>query len=231
MDETFHTEYLKIYAEPLHKRAAEILRKSIIEGKLAPGEQISEINLCNELGISRTPIREALKFLETEGLVTLLPRRGAIVTEITFDSLKEMFEIAILLEINAVKVLCEIATEKDINSLKDIYAKLASSYKSKNIEEYILNNELFHKEIIRLAGNNYIKEIHNTVTTHLRRARYQGMAAHNSPFKFFEAHKKIITAIKNRDVETAQKEISEHQQIRKQDSLEMLSKARTQISH
>ncbi len=224
MNKITKSESIKITAEPLHKRAAAIIREMIIGGQLSPGEQIQENSLCDDLGISRTPLREALKALEAEGLVTLLPRRGAIVTEITSEHLEDMFELAMVLEVHAVKILCEKATEKQIESLEKIHRKLVSSHNMKRYKDYITQNEAFHVEIIKIAGNSYIRDIHNSLIAHLRRARVLGMKVHVSNDRFVAAHEKIMAAIKRRDTKVAQEELANHQTVRKNASLEMLKR-------
>ena len=218
------SENNKISAESLHERAASVIRNMIIEGKLTSGKQISENLLCDELGISRTPLREALRVLASEGLVSLLPRRGAIVTEITSEDLEEKFELARILEVEAIKKVCENIDEEQLEILETIHKRLISSHKKGRRKEYFQHNEDFHKAIIKLAGNKYIVEIHNSLTAHLRRARLLGMKIRDMDDQFIDAHEKIMQALRNRDSKTAQEEMASHQIIRAKDALKMLSK-------
>ncbi len=202
--ETFETE-------PLSGRAVARIRDMIIRGQLVPRSRVSEKDLCEAFGISRTPLREALKVLASEGLVELLPRRGARISAIDLDRLREQFEAVALIEANAARRLCETGAAEQIRDLRVIHDALATAHRSNDPARYYVSNEQFHRSIVVLAGNQTLADIHADLIVHLHRARNVALSRSDVDVSFAHAHDEIIEAIERRDATAAVTEVTDHQ--------------------
>ncbi len=198
-------------SEPLSERAAARVREMIIRGQLIPHSRVSEKDLCEAFGISRTPLREALKVLASEGLVELLPRRGARITAIDIHRLREQFEAVALIEAHAARRLCEAGSAAQIRDLRVIHDALATAHKSNDPQRYYVSNEQFHRSIVTLAGNETLADIHADLIVHLHRARNVALSRSDVDVGFAHAHDEIIQAIERRDADAAAAEVTEHQ--------------------
>jgi DNA-binding GntR family transcriptional regulator len=198
-------------SEPLSGRAVARIRDMIIRGQLVPRSRVSEKDLCEAFGISRTPLREALKVLASEGLVELLPRRGARITAIDIDRLREQFEAVALIESNAAHRLCESGTAEQIRDLRVIHDALATAHRTNDPARYYVSNEQFHRSIVMLAGNGTLADIHADLIVHLHRARNVALSRSDVDVGFAHAHDEIIEAIERRDADAAAAEVTEHQ--------------------
>jgi DNA-binding GntR family transcriptional regulator len=194
-----------LWTEPLHERAAARLRDMIVAGRLGPAEPISEKDLCEEFGISRTPLREALKILASEGLIELQPRRGAIVTPIVTEELQQKFEVVRLLEDFAVKLVCERATDVQLAELQAVHRKLIDSFKSGS--NYVHINDQFHEAIMKASGNQSLVEVHAPLWLHLRRCRQLVIKTEDVSRGYVQSHERLMKAIAKRDPAAAVREM------------------------
>jgi DNA-binding GntR family transcriptional regulator len=199
-----------IRSQPLHEQVIGHVREMILEAVLKPGERISEKQLCEQLGISRTPLREALKVLASEGLVNLLARRGAEVTEVTTEKLEEKFAVIRMVESFAFEHMDSNCTPELIDELEVIQAQMTAAYAKSNLRKYFTFNEKFHKAIVSSTNNQTMIELHASLTDHLRRARIFGLRSHPIGKEFINAHARIIKALRKNDFARAKTEISEH---------------------
>lgn len=197
--------------EPLHMRAARHLREMIIDGRLRPWAPIDEKSLCEQFGTSRTPLREALKVLATEGLIELLPRRGAVVAGISVKDLREKFAIVRVLEAHAASTICESASPAQLQALEAIHRQLVAAHKKRNQKLYFELNEKFHREVVAATGSKTLIDLHLSLVGHLRRARFTVMSAHTMAPEFVEDHQRIMRAIAARKAGLAAKEFIKHQ--------------------
>jgi DNA-binding GntR family transcriptional regulator len=195
-----------LWTEPLHERAAARIREMIVQGRLVPGEPISEKDLCDEFGVSRTPLREALKIVASEGLIELLPRRGAIVTPIVTEQLHQKFEIVRLLEDFAVKLVCERATDAQIEKLQAVHERLLESFKQGGTGFIDVNDE-FHRTIMEASGNQSLVEAHAPLWLHLRRARRLVVSTQDVSRGYVQSHERLMKAIRKRDSAAAVREM------------------------
>jgi DNA-binding GntR family transcriptional regulator len=191
-----------LWAEPLHDRAASRLRNMIVDGRLKPGEPISEHALCEEFRISRTPLREALKVVAAEGLIELLPRRGAIVTPIVTGQLRQKFELVRLLEEHAVKRVCEYATDAQLAEIDALDQKLIKSFKREGGDFVEINDEL-HRSIMKASGNQSLMAIHAPLWAHFRRSSQMVLTMADFSHGFVQAHQRFMKAILKRDGDAA----------------------------
>ena len=197
--------------EPLHGRAVAMIRDMIVKGRLQPNTRISEKELCDTFGISRTPLREALKVLASEGLIELLPRRGARVTAPSRRRIEEQFRAVALIEADAARSLCQTASDSEIRKLRAIHDRLIAAFKKQDAPNYYRANEQFHRALVVTAGNETLADIHADLVVHLHRARFLALTATEMNVDFADAHDGIIAAIERRDADTAAAEVSAHQ--------------------
>ncbi len=166
-----------IARRPLHEELAEHLRQLIIECALEPGSKISEKDLCTQFAVSRTPLREALKLLATEGLVQLTPHRGASVTELTTEELEHIFPVMGALEALAGELACLHVTDAEIERAKKLQAELEAQHKSGDLKGYFRTNEEVPSTDLRRGTE---PDTHSDVAQHLWPG--SARALHGEPF-------------------------------------------------
>ncbi len=200
----------RIQRQSLHLEVADGLRDMIVEGVLPPGDRISEGKLCEEFGISRTPMREALKVLASEGLVEIKPNRGTRVSEITLEDIEEMFEA-----VSGIERLCgELATIKmsdsDLEHLKGLHERMTSHFQNGRRHDYFRLNQETHNLIVELSGNSVLKEVHENIMIKVRRARYFAILSVERWEESVKEHSEILAAMQVRDAERVGKLIRDH---------------------
>jgi len=156
----------------LHAELLEQLREYISEGNLADGMRIPERILCEKFHISRTPLREALKVLAAEGLIELLPNRGARVRQLSEKELRELFDLMGGLEALAGRIACERITEEEIQRIEKLHQEMYFFYLRKDLHEYFRRNREIHEAIVNAAGNQSLTDMYNAVYARVRRDRY-----------------------------------------------------------
>jgi len=140
--------------KPLREIVFEYLRQSIVEGKLEPGKRLMEIQMAEQLGVSRTPIREAIRKLELEGLVVMVPRKGAYVADVSIKDVLEVLEVRMVLEGLAASLAAERMSDSEIDELATICDEFENCYKNDDIEGMIEKDVDFHDCIFNATGNN-----------------------------------------------------------------------------
>jgi DNA-binding GntR family transcriptional regulator len=213
-----------LQSEPLHLLATKQLRTMIIDGALAPGTAIDERQLCQQFGTSRTPLREALKVLASEGLIELLPRRGAIVAHLSPQDMREKFAVVRVLEAYAASTVCASATDEQIEALQAIHAQLLAAHKKRNAATYFELNEKFHRQVVAATGNKTLVDMHSALVVHLRRARFTVLSAHTMLPQFVKDHERIMKAITARNGEAAAAEFMKHQAAIEQETISFFTK-------
>jgi DNA-binding GntR family transcriptional regulator len=183
----------------LHEAIVTRLRDMITEGVLAPGSRIHEGNLGRELGISRTPLREALKFLASEGLVELVSGRGAVVRRFTSKDVHDSLVVMEALEGLAGRLACASATDAEIAEVRALHDRMIRLYEARDRLAYFKANQGIHSAILRLTHNEPLIAVHAGLQARLKRIRYIG---HGSPETWAAAvadHEAIIAALEARD--------------------------------
>src|SRR5258708_5672212 len=137
----------------LHEEVVTRLRHKLIEGEIAPGARVPERELCAALGISRTPLREALKVVAAEGLVVLLPNRGARAAKLTRKSVQELFEVCEGLEAIAGELACQRVSDMQVAEIATLHATMVAHYRVRDLIPYYRANRLIHEGIVRAADN------------------------------------------------------------------------------
>ncbi len=192
----------------LYEEVAEQLRQRIFQRQLEPGSWIDEVKIAQEFGISRTPLREALKVLAAEGLVTMKVRRGAYVTEVSENDLADVYHLLSLLESDAAGVVAQKATDDELKDLQQIHKELEAA--QNNRDKFFAINERFHMRLLEVAGNRW----RDQMVADLRKV--MKLNRHNSLFKTGRIkesmleHRAIMEAIAHRDGKTAAKRMQEH---------------------
>lgn len=201
---------IKIERHTLHDAILNRLRDMIIEGDLPPGSRVNEGQMGGMLGVSRTPLREALKNLAGEGLVDLIPSRGAVVKRFTAKEVRDMMDVVRLLEETACRRACELATSDGIAEVRALHDQMISRYHSSDRLGYYKLNQDIHTAIVALADNAALADVHATLQTRLKRIRFIG---HEGPEKWSKAvaeHEEMITALEARDANRLAAVVNRH---------------------
>ena len=183
----------------LHEVVVSRLRDMIIEGLLAAGNRIHEGELCQQLGISRTPLREALKVLTMEGLVDLTPGRGATVRQLTAKDIQDMLSVLSALERLAGVLTCQQATDEEIRSVRHLHDEMLSFYAAGESLSYFKRNQQIHSRLIELSGNESLSMVHELLQTRLKRIRYIGDQNPDTWSAAVADHEEMIAALEARD--------------------------------
>ncbi|WP_430259201.1 GntR family transcriptional regulator [Neorhizobium sp. IRS_2294] len=194
----------------LHDTLVTRLRDMIIEGELAPGSRMHESQLGEQLGVSRTPLREAIKYLASEGLVELIPSRGAIVKRFSGKDVHDMLIVLKNLEELAGSLACETATDDDIARVRQLHDEMRACYDVKDRLRYYKLNQAIHTEICWIADNQALSSVQAQLQSRLKRIRFIG---HEGPDKWSAAmaeHEEMIVALEARDGETLSKVLGLH---------------------
>lgn len=194
----------------LHDQVATRVRDMIIEGGLEPGSRINEGALGASLGVSRTPLREALKTLAGEGLIDFVPARGAIVRRLTPEAVASTLEVMAALEALAGRLACVRATDADIAGVRRIHDRMLSLYARRKRLEYYKLNQAIHTEIIRLAGNPELATVHGVMQARLKRIRFLGNSGPENWAAAVAEHEEMIVALEARNGEALAEVLTRH---------------------
>jgi DNA-binding GntR family transcriptional regulator len=185
----------------LHDEVIARVRDLIIEGELPAGSRINESDLGPRLGVSRTPLREAIRTLASEGLVELVPRRGAIVRQFSIADVRSMLEAIGILEAAAARLACVRATDAEIAEVKALHDTMMQRYAARERLAYFKLNQAIHSAIVRLSHNPTLTELHERLQARLKRIRYIGNEAPDKWAGAVKEHKIMIRALTDRDAE------------------------------
>lgn len=202
--------------KPLRDVVFESLRTAILEGKLKSGQRLMEVQLAEQLGVSRTPIREAIRKLELEGLVIMLPRKGAYVADMSFKDLIDVLEIRASLEGLAASLASGRRRDEDIEGLEKLAREFEESVKSGDIEEVLKKDVEFHEYIFSLANNKKLYQIINSLWEQVHRFRVTYVSDYEASLSLVEEHNKILEAIKEGNCELAKIYATEHIELAEQ---------------
>jgi DNA-binding GntR family transcriptional regulator len=188
--------------ESLHGEVLSRLRDSIVEGRLPPGARVAERELCAEFGISRTPLREALKVLAAEGLVELLPNRGARVRQFTQNDVREFFELLAGLESAAGRLACSRVEDAEIAAIERLHYEMYGHYMRRELPGYFLCNQAIHMAIVDAARNEALRRTYAALTARMRQHRYSANAiARDRWAEAMREHELILDALRRRDAD------------------------------
>lgn len=201
---------MRLVHNSLHQEVADRLRGRIFDGEWPPGAFLDEVELAQELSISRTPLREALKVLTAEGLVRHEPRRGCFVAEVTEQDLDEIFPVIALLEGRCAYEAAQHASEADLQALEELHARLARHAKARRLNDYYAVNFAIHEAIITLAGNRWLAQVITDLRKIVKLARLQQLHAPGRLEQSLSEHLAVFAALKARDAEGAEAAMRTH---------------------
>lgn len=196
---------------PLHTQVAEILRGQIVRGELLPSERLNEVALCETLGISRTPLREAMKILESEGLVTIRPHKGAVVSEISLRDIEEIFDLLAPLEALATRFAVDRMSDDEHAAMIALHDQMIACYKANDREGCFQNDYEFHSQMISLSRHAVLQSTYTALTNRSQRGRYLAPRFSQKLLdKAMAAHEVLIEAVKARDKAAASNIMLDH---------------------
>lgn len=214
------------HVNSLHDQVAEQLRALIFAGELSPGMFVDETRLCEQLAISRTPLREALKVLSAEGLIRHEPRRGSFVNEVTEQDLDDIFPVIALLEGRCAFEAAQQASDADIAALDILHTRLQDSAAQGRIQDYYAANHAIHEAIIAIAGNKWLAQVVGDLRKILKLARLQQLNAAGRLAQSLAEHMSIFAALKAHDADGAEAAMRTHL-TRQREALRQLARQHT----
>lgn len=189
----------KIQHKILYQEAANRIRELIEHGGLVAGEKISEKQLCEKFGISRTPLREALKVLTSEGLVEILPNRGARVSRLSLSDVEHTYDVMGALEGLAGETACRHLDDAELARICDLHQKMVEHYQRKELQAYFHANQQIHERILLASRNPILLEMYNNLSQRVKRIRYTMEMNEEFWRKAMNDHEEMIDALRDRD--------------------------------
>ena len=199
---------LSLAPRALYQEVAELLRQRIFKRELEPGSWIDEMKIAEEFGISRTPLREALKVLAAEGLVTMKVRRGAYVTEVSEKDLSDVYQLLSLLESDAAGVVAERATDEELAELQALHKQLEAA--AGNRDKFFALNERFHMRLLEIAGNRWRDQMVADLRKVMKLNRHNSLLKAGRVKESMLEHRAIMEALAKRDGKGAVRKMQEH---------------------
>ena len=183
----------------LHDEIVNRIREMIFEGEFVGGQRVPEKQLCEQFSVSRTPLREALKVLASEGLLVLLPNRGARIARLTAEDLDEIFPIMGMLEGLAGEIACTRITDDEIDEIRALHYQMAAHHKRRELNEYFKINQAIHMKIIEATNNKTLEAVYLSLTGRIRLARYRANFSFHRWDQAVREHEEILDALARRD--------------------------------
>jgi DNA-binding GntR family transcriptional regulator len=203
---------LRVPRAGLHDQAAARLRTLIIRGDLAPGEPLMEVEPSELLGVSRTPLREALKLLATEGLVELRLNRSAVVAPLRREEISELFEAVSGIERIAAELAAVRMTARDLQKIRNLHERMERFHEAGELRDYFDLNQQIHEFIVACARNSALKSTHETLMARVERARFFALSSRARWDESVQEHLEILQALEKREAERAGKLLGHHVQ-------------------
>ena len=209
--------------EILAESIANQLRRNILQGKILPGAPIKERENAIEMGVSRTPLREAIRILATEGLLELRPARSPVVSVPTIKQVTDDVEVLLSVEKLSAELACERATDAELDALGDIVADMASRFDTADPLDMFETDMGFHSAIAKAAHNVPLAEIHRTFLARLWRARYLAAMRRRNRERVIDHHSEIVAALRSRDPKASRDAIGHHLKHLRQDIINSIN--------
>lgn len=194
----------------LHDAVLNQIRDMIIEGTLMPGTRINEGQVGASLGVSRTPLREAIKTLASEGLVEIVPAKGAVVRQFAESDIREILEVLKALEQTAARLACKSATDAAIKKIAQMHKRMLALYEAKNRLAYFKLNQSIHTAIVQASGNSVLAQTHDTLQARIKRIRFIGNETPDRWAAAVAEHEEMIEALIARDAERLAEVLGRH---------------------
>ncbi len=191
-------------------QAASILRQAIITGELKLGTRLRETELSNSLNISRSPIREAFRMLESEGLVQICPNKGAFVTQLNEKDLKDIYELRKLLEVHAIRIACSRVTQEDLEELKAVIKEMERRLELKDYMGYLKSSHEFHECFIKKCENERLFNLFRVLRNSILAIQILAYSYPERSSDSLEEHRKILSALSKRNPDKAEEYLRKH---------------------
>lgn len=212
--------------KPLREVVCEALRQAITDGVLRPGERLMEIQLAEELGVSRTPVREAIRKLELEGFVVMVPRRGTYVADLSIKDVNEVFEVRSALEVLAAGLAAERITEEELEEMERLLVQIGEQIENGDLESLVETDSQFHDILYRASRNDKLVGIINNLREQLTRFRATSMGYPGRMKDMLDEHSRLVEAIAQRNGKLAEKLAAEHLENAEQTLLQDMNERR-----
>jgi DNA-binding GntR family transcriptional regulator len=200
----------RIAVKPLHQEVAQRIREMIRKGTLRKGDRIVEKDLSQAMGTSRTPLREALRLLSSEGLIDLVPHKGAYVAQPSMQEIREMFEVMSLLEGTCARKVAEKMTDVDLRKLERLHEKLEKYFREKNNEKYLEVNYRYHSLLQEMAGSKVLSEVINSLKQKVMLYRQRQLYQPDRFEASMNEHRDLLDAFRRRDPASAESAMRIH---------------------
>lgn len=195
---TTHTAFRR---KSLHEELTDAVREQIVNGELSPGTRVPEKDLCTFYGVSRTPLREALKVLATEGLLSLEQNRGAWVSRITPEDIDEVFPVMGALEALSGELACKHITDEEIGRIRVLHRQMLKHYDKRDLAMYFAVNQKIHEAILEAARNDTLSVQYRSLAARVRQARYVANMTQDRWAQATDEHEQIMACLESRDGE------------------------------
>ena len=200
-----HLQPIKLDSyKPLRELVCENIRQAIIDGTFSPGERLMEIQLADEMGVSRTPVREAIRKLELEGFVVMIPRRGTYVADISIRDITEIYEIRTCLDVLSAGLAAERITDEELEALNRLLVEIGQYIAENNMEKIVEADTAFHDILYQASRNERLRSIINNLREQLTGIRGRSMSYPGRLVETMDEHRALVDSIAARDVERAQ---------------------------
>lgn len=194
-----------IVRRSLHDEVVDTLREMIVTGTLQPGDRIVEKDLSEQLGVSRTPIREAIKILTLDGLVESQAHRGAVVKPLESEDIENLFDVIAVLEALAAELAAKLLSPRDLKKLETLHARMRKAFDSGNRDRYFQLNSDIHDFLVAHCGNAILFETRDRLMLRARRGRYLAISSNERWAEAMQQHDDLMDALRGGDSETASK--------------------------
>ncbi len=211
--------------KPLRDIVFETLKEAILKGKLEPRERLMEIQLADQLGVSRTPVREAIRKLELEGLVIMEPRKGAYVSDISYADIIDTLEVREALETYAVRLAIEKGAAERIGELEELNIEFEKAYEEEDIQKMVKYDTEIHNMIVELSGNKKLISFMDALNEIMQRFRLIYFNETYNPEVIIREHKEVFEAINSGDKERSVNAMTSHLSTLKDDIKEVFNKS------
>lgn len=191
---------------------ADHLRDLIVSGELKAGERINELAMTESMQVSRTPLREAFKILQVEGLVEIRPNRGAWVVKLSAQDVVDTMEVMIALEGFSIEAACQKVTDADLKELETLQADMETAYKNGDLMSYFALNQNIHQKIVDCARNPALSRIYRAESARVRRFRYAGNEIPKRWAEAIEEHAQILSVLRKREAGLLRELLKSHHQ-------------------
>lgn len=219
---------VRLSRQPLHERVADDLRDRIITGQLEPGQKLAVNLLAEDIGVSLTPLREALKLLAAENLIELTPNRGATVSPVTVEQTRDLFEVIAGIEALAAELATDRMTEDDLAELQDLHAQMQHHAADASRKKYFALNRKIHDRIVDFAGNPILSAQRGKLAQQAERVRFIALKNDTRRDAAMQEHDDLMAAFAARDSELASRIWRKHLIASGQQTIELLARSATE---